>query len=155
MRCHFLLQGIFPIQRSNLCLLRLRYWQVGSLSLRHLGSPNIVYEICRNDKWGRYTIQLIFLKIFWCVLFFEVFIEFFAILFLFNVLVFWPQDMSDLWSLARDQTHTPCIGRQSLQPWTSQGSPHSAFILWSVPNTSGSWQYRNTDWNHCCRHSYK
>ena len=30
--CHFLLQGIFPIQGLNLCLL---YWQMDSLSLNH------------------------------------------------------------------------------------------------------------------------
>ena len=33
--CHFLLQGIFWIQRSNLNLL---HWQVGSLTLSHQGS---------------------------------------------------------------------------------------------------------------------
>ena len=33
---HFLLQGIFHIQRSNSCLL---HWQVDSLPLNHLGSP--------------------------------------------------------------------------------------------------------------------
>ena len=39
MGCHFLLQGIFPIQGSNLHLLRLLHWQVDSLPLSHLGSP--------------------------------------------------------------------------------------------------------------------
>ena len=34
--CHFLLQGIFPAQGLNLCLL---HWQVDSLQLSHLGSP--------------------------------------------------------------------------------------------------------------------
>ena len=29
--CHFLLQGIFPTQGSNLCHLHLLHWQVGSL----------------------------------------------------------------------------------------------------------------------------
>ena len=33
---HFLLQGIFPTQGSNLCLL---LWQEGSLPLSHQGSP--------------------------------------------------------------------------------------------------------------------
>ena len=33
--CHFLLQGIFPTQGTNLCLL---HWQANSLSLSHLGS---------------------------------------------------------------------------------------------------------------------
>ena len=37
--CHFLLQGIFPAQGSNLHLLCLLCWQVGSLPLSHLGSP--------------------------------------------------------------------------------------------------------------------
>ena len=35
--CHFLLQGIFPSQESNLCLLQLLHWQVEPLSL--LRSP--------------------------------------------------------------------------------------------------------------------
>ena len=34
--CHFLLQGIFLTQGSNLCLL---HWQVNSLPLSHQGSP--------------------------------------------------------------------------------------------------------------------
>ena len=31
--CHALLQGIFPTQGSNPCLLRFLHWQVGSLTL--------------------------------------------------------------------------------------------------------------------------
>ena len=31
--CHFLLQGIFLTQESNLCLMCLLHWQVGSLAL--------------------------------------------------------------------------------------------------------------------------
>ena len=37
--CHFLLQGVFPTQGLNPCLLCLLHWQVGSLPLCHLGSP--------------------------------------------------------------------------------------------------------------------
>ena len=33
-------------------------------------------------------------------------------------LVFWPRGMWDLSSLTRDQTRTPCVGRQSLNHWT-------------------------------------
>ena len=33
---HFLLQGVFPTQESNLHLLRLLHWQVDSLPLSHL-----------------------------------------------------------------------------------------------------------------------
>ena len=40
---HFLLQGIFPIQRSNPSLLCLLHWQVDSLPLHHLGSPKSCY----------------------------------------------------------------------------------------------------------------
>ena len=36
--CHFLLQGIFPTQGSNLCLLN---WQADSSPLSHQGSPYI------------------------------------------------------------------------------------------------------------------
>ena len=37
---NFLLQGIFPNQGSNLCLLHLLHWQAGSLALSHLESPS-------------------------------------------------------------------------------------------------------------------
>ena len=39
--CHALLQGIFPTQGSNLRLLRLLHWQVGSLPLVPPGKPNL------------------------------------------------------------------------------------------------------------------
>ena len=55
---------------------------------------------------------------------FKVFIEFVTILFLFYVLLFWPQDMRDLSSPARDQTHTPGIGGPMLKSLDHQGSPH-------------------------------
>ena len=37
--CHFLLQGIFPTQESNLCLLHSLHWQVDSLPLAPPGNP--------------------------------------------------------------------------------------------------------------------
>ena len=40
---HDLLQGIFPTQGSNLCLLRLLCWQAGSLSPVPPGKPCLVY----------------------------------------------------------------------------------------------------------------
>ena len=42
--CHFLLQGIFPTQGTNLCLL---HWQANSLSLSHLGSY-VCYVLSRS-----------------------------------------------------------------------------------------------------------
>ena len=37
--CHFLLQGIFPTQGSNLSLLGLLHWKAGSLPLASSGKP--------------------------------------------------------------------------------------------------------------------
>ena len=37
--CHFLLQGVFPTQESNLRLLHLLHWQTDSLLLSHVGNP--------------------------------------------------------------------------------------------------------------------
>ena len=45
--CHFLLQGIFPAQRSNPCLL---HWQAGSLPLSRLGSP--LWIIQQYSPWA-------------------------------------------------------------------------------------------------------
>ena len=39
--CRFLLQGIFPTQGSNVCLLCPLHWQADSLPLSHLGSPKV------------------------------------------------------------------------------------------------------------------
>ena len=36
---------------------------------------------------------------------------------------FWPQGMWDLISLTRDQTRNPCIGRGSLNHWTTREVP--------------------------------
>ena len=41
--CHFLLQGIFPIQGSNPCLLCLLHWQADSLPLVPPGRPPPTY----------------------------------------------------------------------------------------------------------------
>ena len=51
MACHFLLQGIFLTQGSNLCLL---HWQVDSLPLSHLEGPLIpsrhLQTHCNEDQ---------------------------------------------------------------------------------------------------------
>ena len=41
---HFILQGIFPTQESNPCLLCLLHWQANSLPLDHLGSQTKTWE---------------------------------------------------------------------------------------------------------------
>ena len=43
-RCHALLQGIFPTQGSNLHLLHLLHWQVGSLPLAPPGKPIFMWR---------------------------------------------------------------------------------------------------------------
>ena len=43
--CHFLLQGIFPTQGSNPCLL---HWQAGSLLLSHQESPVSLPTLYQN-----------------------------------------------------------------------------------------------------------
>ena len=66
------------------------------------------------EEWDFFF--LVFLM--WTI--FEVFIEVVTILLLFYVLLFWLWGTWDLSSPTRDQTHTPCIGRRSLN---HQGSP--------------------------------
>ena len=67
-------------------------------------------------------ILCIFLKFFFFLMWtiFKVFIEFVTILLLFYVLVFWLRGTWDLSSLTRDQTHTRCIGRRSLNHWSAR-----------------------------------
>ena len=48
--CHFFLQGIFPTQGLNSCLLCLLHWQADSLPLSHLGSPCVF--VCWGGSGG-------------------------------------------------------------------------------------------------------
>ena len=53
MGCHALLQGIFPIQGSNLHLLHLLHWQASSLPLAPLGKPrNKAGSVAKWDPPG-------------------------------------------------------------------------------------------------------
>ena len=64
---------------------------------------------------------------------FKVFTEFVTILVLFYVLVFWgPQAMWGLNSPTRDQTCTPCTGRQSLYHRTTREVPAKLFLTWAL-----------------------
>ena len=53
MCCHFLLQGIFPTQGLNLCLLHLLHWhwQAGSLLLAPLGKPSSKSSVSIFITW--------------------------------------------------------------------------------------------------------
>ena len=42
-----------------------------------------------------------------------------------SVLGFWPQGMWDLSFLTRGRTHTLCVGRRSLNPWTTREVPRT------------------------------
>ena len=61
--CHFLLQGIFPTQRSKLCLL---HWQADSLPLSHQGSLKAGYKICyirpRGNREGTKHFKNVFFR---------------------------------------------------------------------------------------------
>ena len=57
---------------------------------------------------------------FWCRPFLKSLLNLFHIASVVYVLVFWPQGMWDLSHPIRDQTHTSCIGRQSLNDWTTR-----------------------------------
>ena len=81
-----------------------------------------------------YFVNLFFFKIFLMWTIFKVFIEFVTILLLFHVLVFWPWGIWDLSSPTWDQTHTPCIGRRSLNHWTTREIPHCYYWLIFIQN---------------------
>ena len=51
MGCHAYLQGIFLIQGSNLCLLSLLHWQVGSLPLVPPGKPPLRIHDLFRGRW--------------------------------------------------------------------------------------------------------
>ena len=59
---------------------------------------------------------------------FKVFIEFVAILLLFYVLVFWLRGMWKSLLPDQDQTLTPCIGRWSLNHWTTREVPTEGIL---------------------------
>ena len=64
--CHFLLQGIFPAEKLNPCLLCLLHWQVNTLPLCHLGSPINGYFISILIKTKNpfiFTLNIYWLKL--------------------------------------------------------------------------------------------
>ena len=56
--CHFLLQGIFLTQGSNLCLLCLWHWLADSLPLYHLGSPILSILLISLSKCSLFSLFL-------------------------------------------------------------------------------------------------
>ena len=62
--CHFLLQGIFPIQGSNLCPWCLQHWQVGSLPLAPTGKPRKGGSCLIIWRWSRRPSKTLNLRLF-------------------------------------------------------------------------------------------
>ena len=60
---------------------------------------------------------------------FKVFIEFVTVLLLFFPLDFWPRGIWGPSSPTRDQTHTPRIGRRSLNHWAAREVPNMSFSI--------------------------
>ena len=65
----------------------------------------------------------------WRSVVFKVFILFETMLFLSYVIVYWPGDMCDLSSPTRYWTHTHCIGRRSLNHWTTKEAPEDLLLI--------------------------
>ena len=81
---------------------------------------------------------LCFCGFFWFFFFFfffltrTIFIEFFTILILFHVLVFWPQGMWHLSPQTKNPTHTICIGKPSLNLLDCLGRSHVSVFIWTL-----------------------
>ena len=73
---------------------------------------------------------------------FKVFVGFVTILLLFYALVFWPWVMWDPRSPTRDWTHTPCMGRWSLNHWTAMKVP---FLFLFTRGPAPMWKQRDED----------
>ena len=59
--------------------------------------------------------------------------------FYFIFLAFWPRGMRNLNSLTKDWTHTPCIGRWSLNYWTAREIPKIKFLMMEF-QTCNNWK---------------
>ena len=97
--CHALLQGIFPTQGLNLCLLCLLHWQAGSLPLAPPGKP------LRYDY-----LWLKFLKFIWLCWVSVASHGIFSLYWAMWDLVPWPGI----------EPGSPALGDQSLSHWTSR-----------------------------------
>ena len=63
---------------------------------------------------------------------FKVLIEFVTILPCLKFWFCWPQGLWDLIFPTRDQTYTPCLGRWSLNPWTTREVPVRVESNWDM-----------------------
>ena len=99
---------------------------------------------------GIFSFPKIFFFLMWTI--FKLFSEFVTILLLFYALFFWLWGMWDLSSLTRDQTHTLCVGRWSLNHWTDREVPSLETFIVGIPSFSPFipiyWSAINRDGGH-------
>ena len=74
----------------------------------------VYMSIQDSQEFGRHLWLPIFFMIFWCEPFLKSLLNLLLYFFCFG---FWPQGTWDLSFPTRDQTCTPCMGRQSLNHW--------------------------------------
>ena len=86
-------------------------------------------EFQRKVTLGQRNTGLFFFFFFLMWIIFKIFIAFVTIVFLFCVLVCWPQGTWELSSLTRDQTCTPALDDQVLITGPSDMSPRLIFLL--------------------------
>ena len=105
-----------------------KYRNINSLAravvLKLLLANNCNKTKLNNTAWYLILFKNLFFFFFLTWTIFKVFIKFVKILFLFYVLVFCLQGMSDLSSPTKDGTHTLWRGRLSLNHCTTKGSPY-------------------------------
>ena len=130
-------KGIVTIIQTMKTIDRIKTEAVGNLwwwitGHRDLGSKEIQWA-----SLAKPILKLFFLV--WAI--FKVIIEFFMIWPLFygafGLFVSWPQGMWDLSSLTRDQTCTLCIGRWSLNHWTTKEVPKSILFFKKISKFDG------------------
>ena len=83
--------------------------------------------ISKGCSWTRMSWEFLFCFVFkdsfWCGQFLKSLLNLLQYCFCFCVLVSWLRGMWDLSSPTRGQTHTPCIGRRTLNHWTAREVP--------------------------------
>ena len=84
------------------------------------------------------------LRLFWCGSFFKVFIEFVIILLLLYALVFRLWGNWNLSSPTRDWIYAPCIGRRSLNHWTTREVSQAVLITENSPGRTVTIMYAVT-----------
>jgi len=101
------------------------WWQVGKLSSIAQGHMFL-------NPLALFLLRFFFLM--WTIV--KVFIEFVIILLLLYVFVFWPGGTRDLSSSTKNQTHTLCIGRWSINHWSTMEVPTLALEFLSRAHAS-------------------